>query len=309
LPSQTPRLALIAALCLCRTVIGRDIWIDTDPAIGSPIREVDDGFALVLAFRSPELRIIGISSTYGNAPLYATDRIARKLVTRFGGDAGLTSANVYRGAKSSSDLGTETDATRALASTLRTRRHVTYVALGPLTNVATLLLRQPKLAARIDEIVFAGGKSPEATLEFGPLRIHDANVIKDPAAARIVLQSKIPLWLVPPESSARLLFNSRDLREIRTGGAAGDYLYRNSRLWLWFWTHIARQDGGPLFDALTIAALRPQLCQWQTRYAQIDKLGDLIAKQRPAIGRRIKFCSNITRATKPFVLRRLRASR
>jgi inosine-uridine nucleoside N-ribohydrolase len=43
------------------------VWIDTDPSIGAPWREVDDAFALLLAFQSPELEIVGISSTYGNA--------------------------------------------------------------------------------------------------------------------------------------------------------------------------------------------------------------------------------------------------
>src|SRR3982074_2224952 len=80
-------------------------WIDTDPSIGSPIREVDDAFALLLAFHSPELRTAGISTTYGNASLGATTRVARDLVQRFGGSAGLTTGDVFAGAGSASDLG------------------------------------------------------------------------------------------------------------------------------------------------------------------------------------------------------------
>jgi pyrimidine-specific ribonucleoside hydrolase len=62
----------------------RRCWIDTDPSIGPPWREVDDAFALLLAFRCPELRIVGISTTYGNAPLRRTTAVGRDLVRRFG---------------------------------------------------------------------------------------------------------------------------------------------------------------------------------------------------------------------------------
>src|SRR5947209_17755294 len=84
------------------------VWIDTHPAIGSPIREVDDGFALVLAFHSPELQIAGISSTYGNAPLRQTTRVARALTADFGAVAGMTPARVFAGASSRADLGRST---------------------------------------------------------------------------------------------------------------------------------------------------------------------------------------------------------
>ena len=60
------------------------VWIDTDPAIGAPWREVDDAFALMLAFHSPELRIVGISTSYGNAALPRTTKVARDLVRRLG---------------------------------------------------------------------------------------------------------------------------------------------------------------------------------------------------------------------------------
>ena len=65
-----------------------DVWIDTDPSIGVPLHEADDGFALVQAFHSPELRIRGISTTYGNAGLGTTDRIAREMARWFGGRGG-----------------------------------------------------------------------------------------------------------------------------------------------------------------------------------------------------------------------------
>ncbi len=60
------------------------VWIDTDLSIGSPIREVDDAYALVLALHSPEIQIAGLSTSYGNAPLGQTTRATLDLVQRFG---------------------------------------------------------------------------------------------------------------------------------------------------------------------------------------------------------------------------------
>ena len=45
------------------------VWIDTDPSIRPGGYEVDDGFALIQAFHSPELSIRGVSLVFGNEPL------------------------------------------------------------------------------------------------------------------------------------------------------------------------------------------------------------------------------------------------
>ncbi len=42
------------------------VIIDTDPAIGYPLRDVDDGLAMAIGLNSPELEIVGITTIYGN---------------------------------------------------------------------------------------------------------------------------------------------------------------------------------------------------------------------------------------------------
>ena len=78
------------------------VWIDTDPAIGEPERDVDDGLALVQAFHSPELDIRGVSVVFGNAELDRGLPIARRLVT----DYGPPGLRVFKGAAKASDLST-----------------------------------------------------------------------------------------------------------------------------------------------------------------------------------------------------------
>jgi inosine-uridine nucleoside N-ribohydrolase len=291
----------------------RTIWIDTDPSIGSPIREVDDAYALILALHCRNLEIAGISTSYGNAPISRTTSAARDLISRFGASARLNSRDVFAGARSKSDLGRETPATRALASASQGKQKITYVALGPLTNLATLLILHPNLADRIERIIFVGGKSEGTELRLSPrapFRIHDANVFKDPAAVVRVLQSKVPIFLVPVETSSRFVLDAAALRELQRSGPAGDYLARHSRFWLWFSTRIARARGGPLFDALAVvAATRPELLSAETRDATVDQSGNLIAARRPRKrSRSVRFCTAFAPATNDFVRQRLQTN-
>lgn len=287
------------------------VWIDSDVSIGSPIREVDDAFALVLAFHSPEIRIAGLSTTYGNAPLGHTGRVAQDLVRRFGGSAGLKITDVYPGARSRSDLGRRTSATEALAAELEKRKLI-YVALGPLTNLATFLQHYPHLASRLERVIFLGGLAPGTTLAFGPNRsfhIHDANVFKDPAAAEAVLRSRVPITLLPVATVSNLQLDAADLRRLEQSGGAANYLARRSRIWLWFWTKIVKEQGGALFDApAVIATTKPELLSTERRFAAIDPNGNLIVTTRQAKGARsVRYCTALAPATKMFVMRRLLA--
>lgn len=301
----------LALLCLAHNAGAERVWIDTDLSIGSPIREVDDAYALVLAFHSPEIQIAGLSTTYGNASLSQTTRATLDLVERFGDSAGLGRGNVVAGAKSARSLGERTSASDALAASVR-KRKLTYVALGPLTNLAAFLRLHPALADRIERVIFLGGQAPGTSLAFGPNRsflIHDANVFKDPAAVAIVLGSKIPIVLVPIDTASRLEIDRDDLRALKNSGPAGAYLAQRSGIWLWFWTNFVKTKGGPIFDAMAIVpATRPDLLSLKKRYARMDEAGNLIVTPRLTNGARpVRYCRGFAAGTKAFVMRRLMA--
>jgi inosine-uridine nucleoside N-ribohydrolase len=304
-------LVLFAVVHLCATAFATNVWIDTDPSIGAPYREVDDAFALVLAFHSPELQIRGISTTYGNARLKRATQVARELVQQFGGVARLTQADVHPGARSRRDREGSTAANDVLAAALRKQR-LTYVALGPLTNLASFLGQHPELAGRIDRVIFVGGRSPGTVFAFGPtggLTIHDANVVKDPDAVRAVLASRVPITLAPVEASSRLILTKERRLELRDASPAAQFLYRKSRLWLWFWTAVVQHGGGPLFDALAVVgAARPELVTAERRHAWVRPTGELVAQRRPAEdARAVEFYSRLRPGWERFVVERLKA--
>ncbi|MEY2549186.1 MAG: hypothetical protein QOD64_1768 [Verrucomicrobiota bacterium] len=298
-------LVFAAIFGLARLAFAETVWIDTDVSIGSPIREVDDAYALVLAFHSPELRIAGISASYGNAGLARTTRVAREMTERFGPNG----VHIFAGAKSPEDRGRRTEASDALAKALR-KGPVTYLALGPLTDLASFAELHPDLTSRIRRVFVVGGQPEGTSLRLGPNKtfaIHDANIFKDPRSAALVLHSQLPITLVPPAIAAELTITEKELADFESRGGAAEYLARRSKVWLWFWTHVVRNNGGPIFDALAAAAAaKPELIATETRYAKMDEAGNLIVTNRLTSGaRRVRYCGRCDLGTKRFVLQRL----
>ena len=252
-----------------------DVWIDTDPSIGVPLHEADDGFALIQAFHSPELRIRGISTTYGNAGLATTTRIARKMTGRFGRVAGLTAENVSAGAASARDLGKPSEACEALRAALN-ERPLTYLALAPLTNLATLLILHPEAARGIERVVFVGGRSPGVRFRAGrwnPYEFTDGNFHKDNAAAATLLAVGPPLTLVPVECALQLLLTSRELERIgREGGPSGRYLATRARLWMNLWRLCFGTPGAVIFDCFAVLTVtHPHLFRREHRFVAITR--------------------------------------
>ena len=194
------------------------------------------------------------------------------------------------------------------------KERLIYIALGPLTNLAAFLEQHPNLAGRFERVIVVGGRSPRYELAFGPTsawRIHDANIFKDPAAARRIMHSEIPLVLAPVETSSRLMVLPGDLRSLGQSPGAGEFLARRSHVWMWFWTTLVREKGGPVFDALAVmAAARPELVVSERRFATLDESGELIAAQRAvAHSRPVRFCTGTRAGATRFMLETLSVDR
>jgi inosine-uridine nucleoside N-ribohydrolase len=297
-------------LLLLFALVGRcaaeTVWIDTDVAIGSPFRDVDDAFALLLAAHSPNLTIAGVSTTYGNASLRATTAAATLVLSKLN-----SQLRVYPGAESPRDRARQTEATEALAATLRQKRNLTYIALGPLTDLAAFLEVHADLARRIKRVIFIGGTTSDSDLRFGsrhPIQIHDANVVKDPASVAQVLRSRIPITLLPVETAAHLTVNASDLDAMRAS-PAGDFIQKKSRFWLWFWTKFVGTEGAPIFDAAAILAVaEPEHLPLEKGFVTIDSRGNLILSKSGRPGARaLSVAPRISKRANRSVAEKLRA--
>lgn len=241
-----------------------DLWLDVDTANGyesAPGRphDVDDGLAMIQVFHSPEVKLHGISVQFGNAPLGPAVEIAREIARRFGPK----DLVVASGAASKEDLDQETDATRALADALR-QRPLDIVALGPVTNVASVIRLHPELKANIRRIYVCAAR--RVGFGFHPpgrpeLLFPDANFEKDPQAMRILLESGIPITFAGYEVSCDTWLTRADLDTMAGKSDVGKWIATTSDAWLKRW-EIRNQHGFNPFDTLTVAALtHPQFIE------------------------------------------------
>lgn len=208
----------------------KKIWFDTDIMIGLPERgprEVDDGITLMMALRQKNIHIEAISIItnieYGEA-------VTHKLLNWYHTGAPIP---VYKGSDLANDLGTENDATIALAQALR-KEKLSILALGPTTNIATVIKNHPELAAQIEEIVFCIGRT--SGLEFRPglgnYPVGDFNFEKDPASMKIILSTDIPLVFSGFECSCSVLLGTIDIDRLKDGDEGDTWVYEQLIPWI-----------------------------------------------------------------------------
>jgi len=266
------------------------IIIDTDPG-------QDDAVALLLALASPELEILGITAVAGNVPLALTEKNVRKICEL----AGRTDLPVYAGAVRPmvNELVTaehvhgktgldgpelpepamplqERHAVDFIVDALmaHTPGEVTLCALGPLTNIALALVREPKIAPRIKEIVLMGG----GFFEGGNITpAAEFNIYVDPHAADVVFRSEVPIVMMPLDVTHKALTTGNRIAAFRrlgtrVGAATAEMLEFFER----FDEEKYGSDGGPLHDPCVIAyLLQPGLFKGRPCNVSVETASEL----------------------------------
>lgn len=236
------------------------IWVDADPACGAgPRVDPDDCLAIWYLMRRVDVTIAGISTVFGNAPLEATDAVARELIARL--HPARAVVPVHRGADAPlPEEGATTDAQRALLGALADGE-LTVVALGPLTNVAAALQARPDLHDNVQKIVAVMGRRPGhifhpaegdgggSLFGHGPV-FRDLNVVHDPKALRVVIDFDIPLVLVPYEAARDVEIDAAALDRIAASGPDGHWVAERARPWLAYWQTDIGRDGFYPFDLM-----------------------------------------------------------
>lgn len=241
------------------------VWIDTDPSVGEPDRDVDDGLALLQALHAPEIDVRGITVVFGNAPLDRADPITRELVTAWS-----PATPVHTGADGAHR--DRTPAVDALIAALE-RERLRLLVLGPATNIAALLHHRPDLAPRIVDVIAVAGRLPGQRFTTGTTntRAHrDFNFEQDPEAFRELLAHDVPVTLAPFEISRKVWMHGADLDALEAGPHSAR-LVAPARGWLGLWERVFAVDGFNPFDTLAVATLlTPDLLTCETAYATIE---------------------------------------
>lgn len=315
---KTRLLSLFLLLSLAFTRLAAQakipVWIDTDPSLE---QGVDDCFALIQAFHSPELEIRGVSAVFGNAPQAETWRTASEIVRNFGPEG----LKAYKGATSSDDLGRETDASMALAQSLQ-QGPLNILAIGPVTNIATVLRLHPGLAKNIVQIIAVAGRRPGQRFAYGSDQaqsFQDFNFELDSAGFQLLLDSKVRITLAPWEISSKVWLKAEDVHRLEKGGPASKYLVQPSLNWLVWWRKNMGVDGFNPFDTLAVGYLTsPSLIHCRKvdvriEYAPDDTAPAETAKTKPyllasfeaAPSRTLLYCSEAAPQFKNDLMARL----
>jgi inosine-uridine nucleoside N-ribohydrolase len=266
------------------------VIIDTDPG-------VDDAFALLLAMRSPELKIECITAVAGNVPLEFTlpnalrmveiaqrtdipvaagakSPLARRLVTA----AYAHGENGLGGAVFPEPTAKPVAQPAAQFITEVVRRYpgeVTLITLGPLTNVASALNSDSGLASMIPRLVMMGGSLSGGNITPAA----EFNIYVDPEAARIVFQSGIPITMVGLDVTRRTTLTEEHVRILTSArnpvSQAAAKIARNAI------DHTRSQGfmvGPNMHDSLAVAAfLAPSILTWRDYYVDVETAGELTA--------------------------------
>ena len=268
----------------------RRILIDTDTAS-------DDAVALILALREESVRVEAITVVAGNVELDRGVKNALLAVQQ----AGTYAPPVYRGIGKPlmRDLFTATFAHGAdgmgesdLPEPTLTIRpahavdamidlivanpgDIEVIALGPLTNLAVAVVKEPRIARLVKNVTVMG------TGGLGPGNITPAaefNIYVDAEAADIVFRSGMPLTVVGWDASMGTAFlDNKDIDALRAKRSPrADFCLRINEIHRRWTFETSGKDGFDIADATTVAvALRPELgLQYLDLYARVETKSD-----------------------------------
>ena len=290
------------------------VWIDTDPACGlRATDDVDDCWAILYAIKSNRLDIRGLSTIYGNVSINEAHQTASTFLQMIASE-GMEVPNIYKG--SGSEINgevTDNAATRAIYSALR-KRKLTILALGPLTNIAILIREHPDIARNITGIVAIAGNRPDERRFFiGKSKImhfHDLNFKKDPMAFDVVLNSGVPLTVLPFEIASKVTVTHNDLKRMGNNGKSAKWLSQNSKGWINFWIKKFETEGFYPFDCLAVGyQIMPHEFQCEEIPVQIKwrrsrfvNRSELQVSHDLETNTRVSYCYDVSEAFKKSLL-------
>jgi purine nucleosidase len=270
------------------------IILDCDPG-------QDDAVAILLALASPEeIEVLAVTAVAGNVPLSLTERNARQLVELAGRAADVPvhagcARPMARALETAEYVHGETglngvalpEPSRPLASAHavdaivdlvmgRPEGTVTLCPIGPLTNVALAMLKEPRLAPRLREIVLMGGAMGLGNVTPAA----EFNIYVDPHAAAVVFGAGAPLTMLGLDVTHQALVTPERLaRFAAMGTEVGRACHGMLDFFNRFDTERYGAPGGPLHDPCVIAyLLRPDLFTGKACRVEIETEGRSVGR-------------------------------
>lgn len=268
--------------------MARKIILDVDPGI-------DDALALTLALFDPRLEVVAVTAVAGNVSAEQATRNVQAIIEqldpprwpRIGAavqpehDPLVDSRHVH-GADGLgnahfpvAELHHQHPSDKVITDEIRKApESITLVALGPLTNIATVLRRDPGLAEQVGQLVIMGG-----TVR-GPGNVTPAaefNIYCDPAAARDVFRSRTTKTLVPLDITSQVMMTYDLLDQLPDESTrAGSFLRRVLPFTFRSHRQLFGLEGAHVHDAVALTAVTdPGLFETERLAADVETQGEL----------------------------------
>ena len=262
------------------------VIIDTDPGI-------DDAFAILLALNSPELKVEALTVVPGNVDgrqglenaLKIASLAGRCDVAIAGGakhplNQKLITAQYWHGPNGLAGL--ELPASRCKADSRfgpdliielvhKYPHEITLIPVGPLTNIALAVSKDPSIVALTKNIIIMGGSITGGNVNGAA----EANIYNDPEAAAIVFNAGWMVTMIGSDVGERTLMNRKHLAELQAmhgpesdfvGKLADFYLTRSEK---------SGYEGAAMYDPLAVAtAIDPTLVTLKDMHVDVETKGE-----------------------------------
>jgi purine nucleosidase len=303
-------LQFAAVLLVCLVIVApasaaaKKVIFDTDPG-------TDDALALMLALNSPELDLRAITVVPGNVTASQGLENALRMVSLANRcdipiAAGaqhplfqkLVTAEFWHGKNGLADIELPPSKCKVdshfgpdlIIQMVRAAPHeITLVAVGPLTNIALALLRDPSIVPLVKEVIIMGGSISGGNVNAAA----EANIFNDPEAAQIVFQAGWPLTMVGLDVGDKTLFSKAQLEQLRqTHGPVNDFVSAIGK----FLVDLSAQfgpPGAPMYDPLAVGvAIDSTLVKAPAMHVDVETRGEFtrgetVANRRGVIERNV----------------------
>jgi len=282
----------------------KKIILDTDPGIGALGADIDDGLAIIMALNSDKIEMLGMTIVNGNVTTEQGTINALNLLEIMN----RPEINVYPGAinpiiqemeeirntfskilersgwkkgatVSSSTINLKPQSKHAVDFIIEQAnkypKEITMVCIGPLTNLALAIRKEPSLPGLLKETVIMGGGWTQ------PLdcytSVAEFNMYCDPEAAKIVFHSVMPLYMTGFETAKKSMLKREHLNIIREFDTpVSRFIVEAAEPWLKFMKAAFGIDYCYLPDPQAIALLiNEKLFTLKDMYVDIETKGEL----------------------------------
>ena len=263
----------------------------------------DDAVALMAAALSPDLELVGATSVNGNCPVDICTENTLRVFDYIGVDvpvyegyalpmvATLTPGRKpnmprkepstvhghYLNLPPAKSQKKEQHAVDWLIETyLQSDGDIILVPVGPLTNIAMAIRKEPRILEKIPELVIMGGGHEVVNITPSA----EFNIWVDPEAARVVMNCGRPIRLITLDATHQALFSRETcakLREMSTPAATASAVMAEHRIEAYNkWQPMKEFDSAPIHDALAVCAIiDPSVVDTVLAYVDVETQGEL----------------------------------